>query len=205
MFNDWQSWLAFGVAILIAYGVVLWLGITVWTYRDIRQRTHDQASQFMAVLLVLIFNIPGLFLYLVLRPHETLTESYERRLEAEAIKQELAEARRACPTCGRATREEFLLCPFCRTNLQQPCSRCSKPLDYSWTACPYCGAAAPEAAARALSRQPAPAFTPPDQPGNEPARPAPTPMPTRRAEAAERRASAPQASTQTTNPTPPAP
>ena len=36
MFEDWESLLAVGVAILIAYGAVLWLGIIVWIYRDIR-------------------------------------------------------------------------------------------------------------------------------------------------------------------------
>ena len=149
MFDDWQSMLAVAVAILIAYGAVLWLGIIVWTYRDIRERTRDGASQVMAALLVVLFNIPGLFLYLLLRPHETLTEAYERRLEAEAMKQELGEQRRSCPTCQWPTREEFLLCPHCRTKLQEPCSGCGRPLELGWTACPYCGAQGPQRSAPA--------------------------------------------------------
>ena len=91
MFDDWESILAVVVAVLIAYGAVLWLGIIVWTYRDIRERTRDTASQVMAALLVLLFNIPGFFLYIILRPTETLTEAYERRLEGEALIRELAE------------------------------------------------------------------------------------------------------------------
>ena len=143
MFEDWESLLAVGVAILIAYGAVLWLGIIVWIYRDIRERTRDTASQIMAGLLVVLFNIPGLFLYLILRPHETMIEAYERRLEGEALIRELAEQRRSCPSCDAPIREEFLLCPQCRTKLQEPCSGCDQTLELTWSACPYCGVAGP--------------------------------------------------------------
>ena len=54
MFEDWESLLAVGVAVLIAYGAVLWLGIIVWIYRDIRGRTRDTASPSMALLLVVL-------------------------------------------------------------------------------------------------------------------------------------------------------
>jgi cbb3-type cytochrome oxidase subunit 3/predicted RNA-binding Zn-ribbon protein involved in translation (DUF1610 family) len=143
MFDDWESLLAVAVAVLIAYGAVLWLGIIVWIYRDIRERTRDTASQIMAGLLVVLFNIPGLFLYLILRPHETLIEAYERRLEGEALIRELAEQRRSCPSCDAPIREEFLLCPQCRTRLQEPCSGCRRALELTWNACPYCGVAGP--------------------------------------------------------------
>lgn len=143
MFDNWESLLAVGVAILIAYGVVLWLGVIVWTYRDIRERTHDTASQIMAGLLLVLFNIPGLFLYLILRPHETLIEAYERRLEGEAMIRELAEQRRSCPSCQASIREDFLLCPQCRTRLQEPCTGCGRALELDWSACPYCGVAGP--------------------------------------------------------------
>jgi RNA polymerase subunit RPABC4/transcription elongation factor Spt4 len=146
MFDEWESILAVVVAILIAYGAVLWLGIIVWTYRDIRERTRDTASQVMAALLVVLFNIPGLFLYLILRPTETLTEAYERRLEGEALIRELAEHRRSCPSCQAPVREDFLLCPQCRTKLQEPCSDCGRALELSWAACPYCGAQGPQPA-----------------------------------------------------------
>ena len=156
MFDDWESILAVVVAILIAYGAVLWLGIIVWTYRDIRERTRDTASQVMAALLVVLFNVPGLFLYLILRPTETLTDAYERRLEGEALIREMAEHRRSCPSCQALVREEFLLCPQCRTKLQEPCSDCGRALELSWAACPYCGAqgpqpAMPETAAETMS------------------------------------------------------
>ncbi len=174
MFDDWQSIVALVVAILIAYAVILWLGIVVWAYRDIRERTRDGASQTMAVLLVVLFNMPGLFLYLLLRPHETLPEAYERRLQNEALMRDLAEQRRSCPSCQHPVKEDFLFCPHCRAKLQEPCARCRRALEPSWIACPNCGAQAPQpAAAPPVAVEPPAAITaqPPASP--ESGQPAP--------------------------------
>lgn len=174
--ESWEPVVAVIAAVLIAYASVLWLGVIVWTYRDIRARTRDGASQALAVLLVVLFNIPGLFLYLILRPHETLAEAYERRLEAEAIRQELAEQRRACPTCQRAVKEEFLYCPACCTQLQAPCERCGRALQLTWVACAYCGGPGPNAmAAPTAATVAAPPSVP--MPAAAPANPGPQPTP----------------------------
>ncbi|MCL6646661.1 MAG: hypothetical protein K6U88_17190, partial [Dehalococcoidia bacterium] len=74
-----------------AYLALLWLSAMVWTYRDIQARTRDQLTHIVSVLLVLVFNVFGLFVYLVLRPKETLAEAYERQLEAEALLREVEE------------------------------------------------------------------------------------------------------------------
>jgi RNA polymerase subunit RPABC4/transcription elongation factor Spt4 len=143
MFGSWQPLVALVAAILIAYAVILLLGTVVWVYRDIRERTRDTWSQTISWLLVVIFNLPGLILYLVLRPRETLLESYERRLETEALMGDMPE-RRACPSCQRPAHADYLVCPYCRTGLRQACSNCHKPLELTWIACPYCGAQGPQ-------------------------------------------------------------
>jgi hypothetical protein len=156
------------VALLIAYAVVLWIGTAFWTYRDIRNRTADGWTQFVSVLLVVAFNLPGLLLYLVVRPQETLTEAYERRMEAEALMRDLPPPPASCPTCRQTVREDYLVCPNCKTRLRETCGQCAKPLELSWAACPYCGSAGPNAgAARAASTAP-PSSTPPPKPAAEP-------------------------------------
>jgi RNA polymerase subunit RPABC4/transcription elongation factor Spt4 len=174
LFDDWQSVLALVAAILIAYGVILTIGMVVWTYRDIRERTRDNWSQTVAVLLVAILNIPGLVLYLILRPRETLIEAYERRLEAEALMRELPDEPRSCPSCARAVSEDFLLCPYCRTRLRTPCSGCGRALELVWSACPYCAADGPHATTpvtRPVAAYSAPAAGPPvpESPAPQPA------------------------------------
>ena len=54
--------------------------------------------QIAATLLVAIFFIGGLFIYLILRPRQTLGEIYERQLEEESLLAEMTE-RQTCNNC----------------------------------------------------------------------------------------------------------
>ncbi len=121
-----------------AYLALLWLSAMVWTYRDIRARTRDQLTHIVSVLLVLVFNVFGLFVYLVLRPKETLAEAYERQLEAEALLREVEE-QASCPSCRRRIRDDYVLCPYCRTRLREACDTCGRLVGVSWQVCAYCG------------------------------------------------------------------
>jgi len=160
-----ESALRLGALILIAYALVLWLSAVVWVYRDIRNRTTDQGSQLIAVILVAVFNVPGLVIYLVIRPQTTLADAYERSLEAEAILHELQLTANACQSCRRPIDDDFNVCPYCRVVLREPCRTCGKPVRTSWAACPYC------AADRVPSRmQPAPTSAMPGDGGLPPRR-----------------------------------
>jgi len=135
--DNWENVATLAATVAGAYVLVLWIGIIAWTYRDIRDRTRDTAFQIVAVLLVLVFNIPGWFIYMILRPAETLTEAYARSLEEEALLQELEE-QGICPSCKRYVSGDFVICPYCRTQLKEPCANCGRPLNFNWVACPYC-------------------------------------------------------------------
>jgi len=139
------------VALAVGYGLLLWLAMVVWTFRDIRERTRDPFAQVFSVLVVLAFNFAGLLLYLIVRPRETLAEAYERSLEEEALLQEL-EDQRACPSCKRRVQEDFIMCPYCQFQLKEACAQCEKPLSHNWALCPYCGAQ--RRAAASMERRP---------------------------------------------------
>lgn len=126
------------IAFLGATVAAFWLSMVIWTFRDIRARTRDLPTQLLATLLVAVLNLPGLLIYLILRPRETLAEAYERALEEELILQSLEEIEQ-CPGCGRRVKAEFIVCPYCHTRLKQLCPRCQRPLHLEWTVCPYCG------------------------------------------------------------------
>jgi RNA polymerase subunit RPABC4/transcription elongation factor Spt4 len=136
--GSWEETLKYAIVFAVIFLSAFWIAIVFWTYRDIRQRTRDPILQTVSVLLVLIFNFPGHWIYLIVRPRQTLTELYERSLEEEALLQEL-EDQKACPTCKRRVKDEYLVCPSCRTQLKEACRQCAKPLSYAWVACPYCG------------------------------------------------------------------
>src|SRR5512140_3435142 len=97
------DWVAIAKMVALVGGLYLsaiWLTLVFWTYRDIRQRSRDPILPTASVLIVLLFFLPGHWIYLILRPRYTLTELYERSLEEEALLQEL-EDQKACPTCRR--------------------------------------------------------------------------------------------------------
>lgn len=135
--GSWEATARLVATGAIAYVILLWLSLVVWAYRDIRERTQDIFYQVIAILLVLLFSLAGLVVYLMVRPGETLAEAYQRSLEEEAILRDLGDLS-ACPTCRRSVQADFIICPACRTPLKEPCAKCSRPLSYSWEACPYC-------------------------------------------------------------------
>ncbi|OGO05095.1 MAG: hypothetical protein A2Y73_06895 [Chloroflexi bacterium RBG_13_56_8] len=124
--------------VLGAYLFALYLGLIVWTFRDIHARSRDVLAQIMATLLVAVFTIPGLLLYWLLRPHTTLAEEYERDLAEEALLQDLEE-QRTCPSCHRRIAPDFVVCPHCHHQLRLRCVGCERLLDPHWDVCPYCG------------------------------------------------------------------
>src|SRR5260370_10241409 len=73
------------VGFLVTFIVIFWISLIIWTFRDIRSRTQDLLSQVLATLLVAVFFVGGLFIYMILRPRQTLSEIYERQLEDESL------------------------------------------------------------------------------------------------------------------------
>jgi len=126
------------VAVVTALVVAFWIGLALWTLRDIRSRTRDFFAWILALLLVLVTGPIGLLLYVLLRPRETLDQVYDRQLEEEALLRDIT-TRRACPHCQAATEPDWLVCPYCQTQLRRKCVSCGRLLDLDWVVCPYCG------------------------------------------------------------------
>jgi hypothetical protein len=117
---------------------LLWLAVIIWAYRDVRRRSRSGLAAVLTVLVVALLPIIGLVIYLLLRPRETLIETYDRALEQEALLQQIEE-RPVCPTCSQPIQPNWFLCPSCHTHLRQPCPVCNSPLELHWDICPYCG------------------------------------------------------------------
>ncbi|MFO7916553.1 MAG: zinc ribbon domain-containing protein [Anaerolineae bacterium] len=136
--SDFNVYISALMFVLGAYAIAFYVGLIVWTFRDIRSRSRDLLAQIMAPFLVAIFTVPGLLIYLLLRPQETLAEAYERELTEEAIVQEL-ETRRVCPNCKHGVEPDFIVCPYCQQQLRLRCVGCGRLLNPEWDVCPYCG------------------------------------------------------------------
>jgi len=119
------------------YVLALYLAMVFWSVRDAQQRTENRILPYLAGLAVVVLNILGLFLYLIVRPRETLGEAYERQLAEESLLAE-AEQRLVCPTCRERVQDDYILCPTCRTRLKRVCPSCAKLIRPEWNICPYC-------------------------------------------------------------------
>jgi RNA polymerase subunit RPABC4/transcription elongation factor Spt4 len=125
-----------------AFIVALWVALVIWTFRDIRARHRDRLVHFLAAALVALLNLPGVLVYLVLRPSRTLEEEYQQTLEEEALLQSI-EDQSVCPGCERRIKEDWMVCPTCQTKLRKPCHSCGRLMELPWNICPYCGVPAP--------------------------------------------------------------
>jgi RNA polymerase subunit RPABC4/transcription elongation factor Spt4 len=134
------------VLLLVGFGgaflAALWLALIVWTYRDIRARARDPLAHVLAVLVVAVLNLPGVLVYLILRPQHTLEEEYQRTLEEESMLQSLEELP-VCPGCERRIKDDWQVCPNCHTKLKKACHECGRLMELPWNLCPYCGTPAP--------------------------------------------------------------
>jgi hypothetical protein len=125
-----------------AFAAALWLSLIIWTYRDIRSRSRDTLVRILSVLVVAVLFLPGILVYLILRPQRTQEEEFQQTLEEEALLQSI-EDHSLCPGCGRKVKEEWVACPGCYTRLKKACHQCGKPMELAWNLCPFCGTPAP--------------------------------------------------------------
>ena len=141
-------WLSHILGLLAAWAAswltALWLALVLWTYRDMRARHRDRWAAVLAALTVLVLHLPGVAVYLLLRPRQTLEEAYQKALEEEALLETLEEVER-CPGCTRRVERDWVVCPSCFTRLKKTCHQCGRLMELAWTVCPYCGTPVPGA------------------------------------------------------------
>lgn len=96
----------------------------------------------LAVLVVAVLFLPGIVVYLILRPHRTLDDEYQHTLEEEALLRSIEDTP-VCPGCGRRAKESWKICPNCQTKLKKTCHHCGKLMELPWNLCPFCGTPTP--------------------------------------------------------------
>src|SRR3972149_5230157 len=68
-----------------AFLLTLWASLIYWTWRDAKARLREPLQRALAVLVSVVLFIPGVIIYLVLRPAKTIEEEYLTTLEEEAL------------------------------------------------------------------------------------------------------------------------
>jgi hypothetical protein len=138
-----SSGLNLAVDLVILFLVVLYLSLIYWTYADARRRIEDPMLVGCATAAA-FFPFVGAIVYLILRPPEYLEDVRERELEMHAAEARLSQLDQVlCPHCDYRIEHDFVRCPSCLRKLKERCVNCSRPLDRTWTICPYCEADVP--------------------------------------------------------------
>lgn len=74
-------------------GVVIWVALVFWTFRDARRRIDDGVIVAVATLTALVFGPAGALVYAIVRPPEYLEEVRARELEIQVLEAQLQRER----------------------------------------------------------------------------------------------------------------
>jgi len=165
IFEPLKAYTAYFYLVLILFIIL----IAYWVYQDSKKRGFGQYFWSILVIFggivfpfiynaignptwifhILSFPIGGiipLLIYLIVRPLWTKDDLELDKLEKETLQLEreywaflLSKEKMKCPNCGAPIKENWLICPYCKTVLKKECSFCGKPIDLDWDMCPYCG------------------------------------------------------------------
>ncbi|MGP8161528.1 MAG: zinc ribbon domain-containing protein [Candidatus Dormibacteria bacterium] len=129
-----------GIALIALYVALLLVALAYNVVRDARRRSASILFAIFAFLLAFIPPFLGALIYLVIRPPRTLDEERAATLEQQILAEPATGGpeTRPCPTCGRDIEEEFVICPYCRTQFARRCAVCERRLRLGWPVCPYC-------------------------------------------------------------------
>ena len=125
--------LILGVIILL-----FWLVIIGWVWIDSGERTSKTSIRVVYLLLVIFLNIPGLIIYLIVRPSETIEQIYWADLERRYLKYETAELG-DCSKCGSQLLPGYVHCSNCGNEIKRRCPKCGVLINKDHKFCENCG------------------------------------------------------------------
>ena len=105
-------------AVVIGIGVIFVIVLAVRNY----EREEVRSGEFYRRQ----YQVP-------IQPRQPIRQAPARR-EYERYPPELY-----CSVCGESITSDAAFCPHCGVRIHPICPKCEKPLEDSWTTCPYCG------------------------------------------------------------------
>ena len=135
-----------GIKFMMIYFFIIWIALLLWVLKDIVNRTRSILLQILSILIILVWTPFGIFIYLLIRPSQTLFEKYHNELESNLdVMEEIIEEKNKdfwdclhCFSCESPILPAFKFCPTCKTQLKIECNSCEKSIYKHWKLCPYC-------------------------------------------------------------------
>lgn len=123
---------------IIAMMAFLWGFVILWVWSDSGERTSNMWFRIAMVLFVAPFNIPGLIIYFLVRPSQTIEQVYWAEQERKYLIYETSDID-DCPKCGEQIMPGYNVCPRCAYEVKIQCEGCEVMIDRNFKYCPYCG------------------------------------------------------------------
>lgn len=127
----------FGTLLFILL-IIFWLVLIGWVWIDSGERTSNMSIRIIYLLLVVFLNIPGLIIYLIIRPSETIEQIYWADLERRYLKYETSELG-DCSKCGTQLLPGYVYCSNCGNEIKRKCPNCGVMISKNTKFCAYCG------------------------------------------------------------------
>ncbi len=126
------------VKLLIFWVGVAWLLTVIWVFKDALSRYDNVYMPFIWVIIILPFNLLGVFAYVILRPVEYVTEKKQERVDLKLV---AGESLRfiECPNCNAINDRDGGFCIECGAKLFSTCPKCGKQVWLDWMYCKHCG------------------------------------------------------------------
>jgi ribosomal protein L35AE/L33A len=125
-------------SILFVLLILFWLVLIGWVWIDSGERTSNMTIRVIYLVLVLVLNIPGLIIYLIIRPGETIDQLYWADLERRYLKYETSELG-DCSKCGAQLLPGYVFCTNCGNEIKKECPNCKVMISKGSKFCAYCG------------------------------------------------------------------
>ncbi|MGI6423467.1 MAG: zinc-ribbon domain-containing protein [Candidatus Dojkabacteria bacterium] len=127
----------FGIVLALLI-LVFWIVLIGWVWIDSAERTSNKQWRLAYLFLVIFFNIPGLIIYFIIRPSETIEQVYWEDLERRYLKYETAELG-DCSKCGSQLLPGYVFCVNCGNEIKRKCPNCQILIIKGVKFCPHCG------------------------------------------------------------------
>lgn len=120
--------------LIMIFIVLLYVVSVLWTLRDAKARgVSNKAYKWLSII-----PFAGVLAYILLRPPLLKIDQEEQEIDI-ALKRRQLSYYGNCSKCGYPINEDYIVCPNCEKILRDVCDNCGSSLDFSWSACPYCG------------------------------------------------------------------
>ena len=118
--------------------ILFWLVMIGWVWIDSGERTSKNSIRLIYLFLIVFLNIPGLVIYLIVRPSETIEQIYWADLERRYLKYETSDLG-DCSKCGHQLLPGFVFCSNCGNEIKLRCPKCGVLMSKDFKFCSNCG------------------------------------------------------------------